>query len=179
MEIERLHLVSYLSTLTFAQVVPAMEQDHLIRKGLNNQLFELLTSLRLLTEGKLNSALISPVQLQRILNQTLTVVHQNYRDYDLLFNTTGVYYSLPTARYKYNKETNSLLVQLPVYLHHFKDPVLDLFQIHTVQVPYHMNSFENSTQGFTQLQPTKSMLAVTANSYISLDSSQLVNCVNI
>ena len=76
-------------------------------------------------------------------------------------------------------------VRIPLFVQHHTQKALDLYQLQTVPVPYHINQelIEDQSKGnhemdqsYTQLQPKHDLLAMSYSTYIPLDHVEIQNC---
>ena len=174
-EMECMHLSMYFLTFTLGRMIPAMQNECKIQDKILELINRYITALRRLATGYLDKILVSPAQLEAILNQTKDQISEHFPQYLIVFEDTRMYYQIPMVRYRY--ENKFIYRQIPLYLHNVKNPYLDLFLLRTVPVPVkHSN---NNTQGFTKLVPRAPLLALSASNYIQLQQNQIATCIKV
>ena len=68
-------------------------------------------------------------------------------------------------------------MQIPIYIKHYQQQILELLSLQTVPVPYHPNrKSSDDNHAYTWLNPDYDMLAMSSSTYLALDSKQLPNC---
>ena len=91
---------------------------------------------------------------------------EHFKEYELAMTEIHQYYGLPLVSYSYTD--NMLILQVPIYVKHYKHQTLELFSLQTVPVPYHPkrnSTDENHT--YTWLEPDHDMLAMSSSNISS------------
>jgi hypothetical protein len=142
------------------------------------QLNFLMDALDNLSNGLVSHKLITPEMFTTVLDQIRSDIQDYYPEYELVMNSVQEYYDLPLTKFQYHK--NQIVIQVPLYIRHYQQNPLDVYNLQTVHVPYNMNQklkVDNpSPAPYTKLTPKSNLLAMSYSTYISLNYDQLHNC---
>ena len=104
-----------------------------------------------LSSGLLSHTIIPPGKLAELLNHVKRKLMEHFKQNKLAMIEIHQYYDLPLVSYSYTDDT--LILQILICVKHYKQQVLELFNLQTVTVSYMSSSI-----------------------YLTLDSKQLSNC---
>ena len=90
-----------------------------------------------LSSGLLSHAIISPGKLAELLDHVKMKLIEHFKEYELAMTEIHQYYDLPLVSYSYTDDM--LMLQIPIYLKHYKQQTLKVFSLLTIPVPYHPN----------------------------------------
>ena len=84
------------------------------------------------------NSVIRPGLLQNFLMQVELDLKVHYPEYELVLDKVEHYYNLPLINFKYDNDF--LAIQIPLFVKHYTQQALSLYNIITVPVPYHINA---------------------------------------
>ena len=130
----------------------------------------------ILSKGYLPKTLIPPSKLEAILQQVKTALAKTNKNYDLVLNRLYLYYDMKLVTFGIDQDKN-LIIHFPVFVAHYAQARLTLYQIETVPVP--ILDMKDKAQTYTQLKMIKPYIALNNEMYISLRSQELSTCKKI
>ena len=95
------------------------------------------------------------------------ILRKEFPQYTLALSLAELYYNIPMIKFMFLG--NVLGVHIPLFVQHHTQKALDLYNLQTVPVPYHINQelIEDQSKGnhemdqpYTQLQPKHDLLAI-------------------
>ena len=105
-----------------------------------------------------------------------TTLTKTNKGYDLVLNRLYLYYDMKLVMFgTYNQK--NLIIQFPVFVQHYIQIKLTLYQIETI--PVLILDANDKPQSYTQLQVEKPYIAVNEETYISLHPQELNTCKRI
>ena len=138
-----------------------------------NQLKQYSQVIRVLSKGYLPITLLSPSNLNVVLQKVREAVQTKNRDYDLVIKRLYLYYDMKLVTFGIDDQRN-LIVQFPVFVHPHNQQHLMLYQLETVPVP--IVDENEKAQSYTYLQVRKPYIALNSETYISLRIQELETC---
>ena len=152
----------------------ALEENYVVRyESLIRELEALLRGISTLSRGFLPVELFSPTHLSETSSMALSLLHRHNPDYVLALPHLSDMYNLPLVTFGV-EESGRLLVCYPVFVKEFRRDPMELFQVETIMVP--IEDIDSSKNSYSRVQITKPYLAVNADYYIELTTSELVSC---
>ena len=128
-----------------------------------------------LSSDLLSPTIIPPGKLAELLDHVKMKLMEHFKEYELAMTEIHQYYDLPLVSYIYTDDM--LVLQIPIYVKHYQQQILDLFSLQRVPVPYHPNRKSLvEKHAYTWLKQDCDMLAMSNSTYLALDSKQLPNC---
>ena len=165
-------------TIMSSVLLVKMERYLATYEQIISELDHFLDSLDNLSNGLLSHTVIAPDILERLLNHVGEQLKEYYPDYALVLDKVHQYYNLPFVHFGYVNGT--ILIQIPLFIKPKKQEPLLLYDIKTVPVPYHMNEdmidSTESKYAQTWLKPKEELLAMSSDTYITLDRTELEHC---
>ena len=172
--------IRFLSILS-SMLIAKMERYLATYEVIISELDHFLDALDNLSNGLLSHTVISPDLLQDMINSVQGQMYDLYPEYELVLTQVHEYYNLPHTKFSYFNGT--LLLKIPMFLKLKSQEPLYLFDLTSVPVPYHMNpqliDEHESKDVYTWIKPEQELLAMSSNSYISLDKKNLASCIKI
>ena len=162
------------------QVVTLLDHYKEARGAVSNYvtlLKRFVDGIDILSTGKLTNTMITPRQLKNMLNYVQFDLLKHYPEYRLAFPHLSYYYN--KARLEVTRVNNRILVQIPVYIKHYRQGTLDLFRVKTVPVPYNIEQqypLEKELNPYTYIQPKHEYWAMNENMYLGLEAGDLAGC---
>ena len=132
-----------------------------------------------LSTGTLSHHVISATQLTCYLQHIEDEIEKDYPKYELALKEINKYYDMKLISFvAYNF---TLYVHIPVYLKLRVQPILDIYRVESVPIPFDPADIEPDENGewvgdYTQLIFEKKYLAMSTELFISLDQNELDNC---
>ena len=145
------------------------------------ELHNLLDALDNLSTGHLSHHVIAPDLLKQYLAEVIKNLEQNYPEYELVTEEITDYYNMPFVNFGYHNGT--IAVEIPIFIKPKVQDPLYLFQVDTVPVPYSNSYTQNPNlkkskqDAYTWIKPKKPLLAMSTETYIDLDNSEINNCL--
>ena len=133
-------------------------------------------AIRILSKGYLLISLIPPSKLEAILEQVKVALIKTNKDYDLVLGQLYLYYDMELVTFGKDDQRN-LIIQFPVFVQHYTQTRLILYQIETV--PVLILDANNKAQSYTQQKIEEPYIAVNDETYISLHPQELNTCKRI
>jgi hypothetical protein len=133
-----------------------------------------MDALDTLTTGLISHVVIPPSDLEEILKIVASDLRNHYRDYELVLTTVQQYYDLPIVTFGY--KDGFVVIDIPLFIRPIHQNVLNLYNIRTVPVPFHIRDQQDPTGPYTWLKPTHPLLGMSDNNFISIDEPQLKTC---
>ena len=130
----------------------------------------------ILSKGYLPITLISPSKLEVILQQVKTALAKTNKNYDLVLNRLYLYYDMKLVTFGIDQDKN-LIIQFRVFVAHYTQARLTLYQVETVPVP--ILDMNDKAESYMQLRIIKPYIALNDEMYISLRSQELNPCKKI
>ena len=138
---------------------------------------DLLKGIATLGQGKLPRELISDTQLCSMLKEVHSMIQKQFPDYELADNSILHYRDMKLVTFSINRETHSLIISFPVFVKHFCQPPLKLYEVNTVAVP--IPDHNRKVNSYTKVCIQKPYLAAGDDYYIQLKMTELVMCKSI
>ena len=175
----------YMTNLAYTQQLEQRVTDLLhnyqeARMTVTNYLTSLkrfVDGLDALSTGKLTSSIISPNQLKNMLTYIQFDLLKHYPEYRLAFPHLSYYYN--KAKIEFTRVKDRILVQIPVYVKHYRQGTLDLFRVKSIPVPYNIEQqypLEKELNPYTYIQPKHEYWAMDENMYLGLEAGDLAGC---
>ena len=98
------------------------------------------------------------------------------KDYDLVLTRLYLFYDMKLVKFGIDNQRN-LIVQLPVFVQPYTQRRLVMYQIETVPIP--ILDRNNQAQSNTQLKIDKPNIVLNTETYITLQSQELITCQKI
>ena len=141
-----------------------------------NELKSYSKAIRVLSKGYLPITLTMPSKLEAILQEVQLAITKSNQDYEIVLNRLYLYYNMKLVMFGIDYQKN-LIIQSPVFVQHYTQIKLTLYQVETVPVPILDTS--NKVQSYTQLKIEKPYIALNDETYISICPQELNNCKKI
>ena len=139
----------------------------------------ILVAVDLLSQGHLSHTLIAPSLLLDMIVSVKSELLTNYPGYELVTDSVDEVYDLPV--HKYERMHGMLIVYVPLYVKPSLQEPLNLFQVESIPVPYHLNpemiTVDENVNAYTYVPLTSNLLGMSTDTYIAIDEKQLANCV--
>ena len=145
-------------------------------RELISQMHTYATSIRISAKCYLPISLITPSKLREILSDVNTAIRKTNPDYDLVIDRLHLYYNMHLVTFGINRDKN-LIVQLPVFIHPYKQQPLLLYPVETVPVP--IIDQNTQAQSYMHLQVNKQYISLNSETYISIRQQELRTCKRI
>ena len=165
-DIKQLSLYHSVYMLYFDQYVD--DYRNLIRN-----LESFLMSLQDLVKGHLPINLVEPSKLQNILSNAEDVIYKSFPEYQIAFLDSKFYYTRQNIIFTQN--SNSLMIQIPVFLKRRDQPFFNLFRIRSIHMPV-TNSANKNNNSYTILNTEYQYFAYINDNYILMKQSDLDMC---
>ncbi len=94
-----------------------------------------LDGISALADGQITEALVPTTHLRNMLRYVGFDLLKHYPEYRLAFPRLDFYYR--KARVDFTRVGPRVLIQVPVYVKHYRQSPLDLYRIQTIPVPFH------------------------------------------
>ena len=133
-------------------------------------------AIQILSKGYLPIYLLTPSELERILNEVRIAITKSNKDYDLLLTRLDLYYDMKLVTSGIDNQRN-LIIQFPVFVQPYTQKRLTMYQIETVPVP--ILDENEQAQSYTQLKMEKPYIALNTETYITLHTQELSTCKKI
>ena len=180
-DIEQIHYALYYLSYIVGSLFPAIERKLSMYEYMMTQIEFLMDAMDNLSNGLVSHKLIEPKDFQRMITKVDENVKKNYPEYTLLMKEVQQYYDLPLTRF--TSHENKLIIQIPMYIQHYTQTPLQLYNLKTIPVPYNINQQLKATKleqhPYTQLHPKHPLLALGHSTYISLEITDLHNCYHL
>ena len=141
-----------------------------------NELRSYLKAIRILSKGYLPITLITPSNLEAILQQVQLAIAKSNQNYEIVLNSLYMYYNMKLVLFGIDYQKN-LIIQFQVFIQPYTQTKLTLYQLETVPVPILDNG--NKVQSYTQLKVEKPYIALNDEMYITIHPQELNNCKRI
>ena len=132
--------------------------------------------IRVLSKGYLPISLLPPSKLEKILKEVRITVVKSSKDYDLVLTRLYLYYDMKLITFGIDNQRN-LIVQFPVFMQHYTQKRLIMYQIKTVLVP--ILDENEQAHSYTELKIEKPYIALNEETYITLRTQELKMCKRI
>ena len=134
----------------------------------------LMDGLDTLSSGLLSHSIIPPGKLAELLDHVKMKLIEHFKEYELTITEIHQHYDLLLVSYSFTDDM--VILKIPIYVKHYQQQPLELFNLQTVPVPYHPNrKHSDENHVYTWLKPDYAMLAMSSSTYLALDSKQLPN----
>ena len=110
-----------------------MERNLSKHQQLLADLDHLMDGLDFLSSGLLSHSIIPPGKLAELLDHVNMELIEHFKEYELAMTEIHQYYDLPLVSYGYTD--GMLILQIPIYIKHYQQETLELFNLQTVPVP--------------------------------------------
>ena len=172
--------VIFLSGVMYAMMAK-MERYLSLYEQVHSELDHLLDALKSLEKGELSQSVILPSVLDRVVTHIKEQLDSKYPEYELVLTETHFYYNMPFVSATYQKGV--IGVQIPFFIKPKLQETLDVFQLRSVPVPFHMNpemiDETESEYAYTQLVPSTELLGMSSDTYINLKRGELERCYKV
>ena len=158
-------------------MIPQIERGLSQYEHITHKLEVLLDAPDNLSNGLLSHSVIRPGILQNFLWQVELNLKVHYPDYELVSDKVEHYYNLPAINFKYDNDI--LPIQIPLFVKHYTQHALYLYNLRAVPVPYHINArlSENmDPSSYTWLHPKHQLIAMSYSTYVPIDIACVHNC---
>ena len=145
-------------------------------RELITQLHTCASAIRVLAKGYLPNTLLTPKELERILEEVKKSLHKTNPDYTLVLDRLHLYYNMQLVTFGIDKDMK-LVIQFPIFIQPYTQKPLILYQLETVPVPILDRNIE--AQSYTHLRIKKPYLALNSETCISLTHQELRSCKKI
>ena len=135
-----------------------------------NELKSYSKAIRVFSKGYLPITLITPSELEAILQQVQLAITKSNQDYEIVLNRLYLYYDMKLVMFGIDYQKN-LIIQFPVFFQLYTQTKLTLYQVKTVPVP--ILDAGNKVQSYTQLKIEKPYIALNDKTYISICPQEL------
>ena len=165
-------------TLMASTLMMKMERYLATYERLISELDHFLDALDNLSNGLLSHTVIAPSLLKTMVEHVENQLLQFYPDYELVLNQVYQLYNLPFIHFSYSNGT--IAIKIPLFIKpRLQEPLL-LFDLTSIPVPYHMNpkllEESDNKNTYTQIQPAQELLAMSTDTYITLNHKDLTHC---
>ncbi len=167
----------------FATLFTQIERHLTLYQRIESQMDTLLDALDNLSNNLLSHSVISSDTLQELIESVRQYLLEYQPGYELVLTEVHQYYNLPIITFDY--ENGVLGIQIPLFVKPKLQETLQLFQLKSIPVPFHINpelisSEEDETENtYTQLIPSTMLLAMSSDTYINLSPEDLANCLRV
>ena len=96
-----------------------------------NKLRSYFKAVRILLKGYLSISLITPSQLEAILQQVQAAISKSNQDYEIVLNRLYLYYNMKLVTFGIDYQKN-LIIQFPVFVHPYTQSKLTLYQVEII-----------------------------------------------
>ena len=141
-----------------------------------SQLYNYAKAIRILAKGYLPIILVTPLKLKEMLALVKETLIKTNPDYDIVIKRLHLYYNMKLVTFSIDRKRN-LIIQFPIFAQPYTQHPLILYQLETVPVPVIDKNTKANT--YTQLQITKSYVALNTETYINIRKQELVACKKI
>ena len=113
------------------------------------------------------------LKLKEILDSVKEMLIKTNPDYDIVIKRLHLYYNMKLVTFGIDRKRN-FIIQFPVFVPHFAQQPLILYQLETVPVPkVDKNIKENS---YTELKIKKPYIALNTETYMIIQHQELATC---
>ena len=140
----------------------------------------LATGIDMLLQGHLSHHVLTQPQLETMLKYVRFDLESNYPQYTRAFPNTAVYYTQPITRV--SRVGDMVVFQFPVYVRHYQEVPMDLYQMTVIPVPYQSDlayPLENEYNPYTMVRMSHDMLAMTEETNMPYNSQDLDLCMEV
>ena len=130
--------------------------------------------IRILAKGYLPISLITPLKLHEILDAVMTVIRKTNPDYDIVIKRLHLDMKLVTFGIGRDK---NLVIQFPVFMQPYTQPLLLLYQIETI--PVLIIDQNQQTDSYTHLQIDIPYIALNSKTDITIRQQECRTCKRI
>ena len=117
--------------------------------------------------------------LKRMMEHVKQQLAEKYTNYELVFTEVHDYYNLPVSSFDY--VDGILGVFVPLFIRPNLQEPMYVYNVKTIPVPYHIKSEmideTESENAYTQIIPDTEMVAMSRDTYINVDQSELKQCI--
>ena len=138
---------------------------------------KLLDAIAILSQRRLPRSLFPDQRLKSILTEVEKTVKKNYQDYKLAADHISHYKDMELVTFSVERASHFLIVTFPVFIKHFKQPPLSLFEIETVPVP--IPDKNRQADSYSQVRIHKSYIAAGMGYYIQMRMTEMLVCKSI
>ena len=132
--------------------------------------------IRILSKGYFLITLLTPLKLERILNEVRMALSKTNKDYDLVLTHLYLYYDMKLVMFGIDEKKN-LIIQFPVFVQPYTQRRIVMYQIETVPIP--SLDRNEQAQSYTRLKVNKPYITLNTETYITLQSKELGTCMKI
>jgi len=132
-----------------------------------------------LSTGTLTHHVISATQLTTYLQHIQAEIDKDFPNYDLALKQVNKYYDMKLVSFvAYNY---SLYVHIPIYVKQKVQPLMDLYRLESIPIPFDTADIEPDENGewigdYTQVKFAGEYLAMSAEIFILLSEKELTDC---
>ena len=143
------------------------------------KLYHILDALDNLSNNLFSHSVVRPSVLKRMIAHVKQQLAEKYTNYELVITEVHDYYNLPVSSFDY--VDGILGVFVPLFIRSNLQEPMYVYNVKTIPVPYHINlemidETENEN-AYTQIIPDTEMVAMTRDTYINVDQSELKQCI--
>ena len=164
---------------TISVLMAKMERYLALYEQIISELDHLLDALDNLSNGLLSHSVIAPDVLSDLIVHVKEELSEKYTEYELVIDQVHEYYNLPFVSFDY--QGGMLGIQIPLFIKLKVQEPLYLYNIRSIPVPYHMNKDlideDESEFTYTYVAPSTELLAMSSDTYINLEKTQLEQCI--
>ena len=164
---------------TFSVLLPEMERYLALHERVKSELDHILDALDNLSNNLLSHSVIRPTVLKRMITYVEEQLAQKYNTYELVIAEVHDYYNFPVSSFDYVE--GLLGVFVPLFIRPRLQEPMFVYNVKTIPVPYHINIEmvgENESEDVcTQIIPDTEMVAMSRDTYINVDQSELKQCI--
>ena len=164
---------------TISVLMSKMERYLALYEQIISELDHLLDALDNLSNGLLSHSVIAPDVLKDLLDHVKEELTEKYPEYELVIDQVHEYYNLPFVSFDY--QGGILGIQIPLFIKLKLQEPLYLYNIRSIPVPFHINKdMIDETENeftYTHVAPSTELLAMSSDTYINLEKTQLEQCI--
>ena len=164
---------------TISVLLSEMERYLALHESVKSELGHILDALDNLSNNLLSHSVVRPSVLKGILEHVKQQLAEKYTNYKLVITVVHDYYNIPVSSFDYID--GILGVFVPLFIRPSLQGLMYIYNVKTIQVPYCINSemvdeTENEN-AYTQIIPDIEMVAMSRDTYINVDQSELKQCI--
>ena len=164
---------------TISVLLSEMERYLALHERVKSEFNHILDALDNLSNNLLSHSVIRPAVLKRMITHVEQQLAEKYNTYELVITEVHDYYNLPVSSFDY---VDGLLgVFVPLFIRPRLQEPMFVYNVKTIPVPYHINiemvDKIESEDAYTQIIPDTEMVAMSRDTYINVDQSELKQCI--
>ena len=150
-----------------------------LHEGVKTKLDHILDALDNLSNNLLSHSVVRPFVLKRMIEHVRQQLVEKYTYYELVISEVHDYNNIPVSSFDY--VDGILGVFVPSFIRPNLQEPMYVYNVKTIPVPYHINvemvdETENEN-AYTQIIPDTEMVAMSRDTYINIDQSELKQCI--